>query len=71
MSSPEPKMTQGTLTAPRLEISFDRVSGWMMLYAVIARKAYTNIRSAVGASSRRTSAKGLSSRCSRDMDASC
>ncbi len=31
-------MTHGTFTAPRLAISFERVSGWMMLYAVIARK---------------------------------
>ena len=28
MNNPLPKMTHGTLTAPRLEISFDRVSGW-------------------------------------------
>ena len=32
-------MTHGTLTAPRLLIRFERVSGWMMLCAVIARKA--------------------------------
>ena len=37
MNRPEPKMTHGTLTAPRLAISFERVSGWMMLYAVMAR----------------------------------
>ena len=37
MKRPEPKMTHGTFTAPRLAISFERVRGWMMLYAVIAR----------------------------------
>ena len=32
-------LTVGITAAPRLWITFDRVSGWMMLYAVIARKA--------------------------------
>jgi hypothetical protein len=31
MKRPEPKMTHGTLIAPRLAMSFDRVNGWMML----------------------------------------
>jgi hypothetical protein len=31
MTRPEPRMTQGTFTAPRLWMTFDRVSGWMML----------------------------------------
>jgi hypothetical protein len=31
MNSPDPKMTHGTFTAPRLAIRFERVSGWMML----------------------------------------
>jgi len=37
MINPAPSNTYGRLSAPRFEMNFDRVSGLMTLYAVIAR----------------------------------
>ena len=59
---PAANCTYGRLSAPRFEMNFDRVIGLITLYADIARKEYANIISAVGPSSRRTSATGASSR---------
>jgi hypothetical protein len=45
-------------------MNFDRVNGLMVLYAVIVRKEYANMRNAVTLSSLRTSTIGDSRRCS-------
>ncbi len=54
MMRPATSRTYGRLSAPSSAMNFDRVSGLMVLYAVIARKEYENIRKPVRASSFRT-----------------
>ena len=49
-------------------MNFERVSGLMALYAVIARNEYENIKSAVAPSSLRNSTRGDSRRCSMGQD---
>ena len=58
MMKPATSSTYGRLSAPSLAMNCDRVIGLMMLYAVIARKEYANIRKPVRASSFRTSTTG-------------
>ena len=71
MMNPAARSTYGRLSAPRLEMNFDRVIGRMVFHAVIARNEYVNIKNAVTPSSLRNSTTGARMRWSMRKPKTC